>query len=94
MIGLLLTCGCCGADFRTWDGYEDQGQDIGYGICASCQEWIGEKTDNEMDKAIALIAGALSETNRENFLKKSRKAQEIMVFNCLERGYLTWQIGR
>ena len=35
--GKGLACGCCGSWFTTWEGYEDQDQDVGYGICKSCQ---------------------------------------------------------
>ena len=36
-IGKGLQCGCCGDSFRVWEGYEDQDQDRGYGICMDCQ---------------------------------------------------------
>jgi hypothetical protein len=39
----LITCGCCGLDFYTWHGYEDQDQDSGYGICSACQTDIPVK---------------------------------------------------
>lgn len=45
----LLTCGCCGLLFKTWDGYEDQDQDVGFGICKECQD-IAEKREEEMVK--------------------------------------------
>ena len=43
----LLRCGCCGMDFYTWKGYEDQGQDRGYGICSECQ---GIKANNNISR--------------------------------------------
>lgn len=52
-----LICGCCDADFRTWDGYVDQDQDKGYGICKRCQEDIQKRADKETEKSFQLLIG-------------------------------------
>lgn len=36
-----LLCACCGAVAGTWQQWHNQ--DTGYGLCASCADWIIER---------------------------------------------------
>ena len=36
-----LACACCGDDAGTWQQVHNQ--DTGYGLCASCADWIIER---------------------------------------------------
>ena len=65
--GLLLKCGCCGESFRTWEGYIDQDQDAGYGICEPCQDSIIKKYDADMDVAAMVIEQSLKPENQAKF---------------------------
>ena len=89
-----LTCGCCGDGFRTWEGYQDQDQDSGYGLCKSCQGWIAEGNKREMDKCIKLIQDALNKKNQAKFKKMDREKQEYMVFKALDDGILTFGFAK
>jgi len=86
-----LICGCCGTYFITWEGYIDQDQDKGFGICKSCQQWMGKLYDKEMDKAIELMKEALNEDNSKKFSKMSRKNQETIIFKAIEENILTFE---
>jgi len=87
-----LTCGCCGSWFMTWDGYVDQDQDKGYGICKSCQQFIADKEKAEMDKAIKLLTNALNEKNRKNFMGLHRTKQQWVVMKAFNDGILNFTI--
>lgn len=87
-----LTCGCCGVFFRTWDGYVDQDQDDGYGICESCQKDIAERDEKEWDKAIATLREALNDDNRAKFDAMDREKQKRIVWKALDEGVLTFKI--
>jgi len=89
-----LTCGCCGDYFRTWDGYTDQGQDKGYGICKSCQTDIAEDDKRQMDKAIKLIKDALNRKNSKHFSSMPRIQQEYVVLQAIDNGIMNFKIRR
>ncbi len=38
-----LTCACCGGDAGEWHQFDNQ--DTGYGLCATCADWIIEKDE-------------------------------------------------
>lgn len=84
-----LYCGCCGEYFRTWEGYEDQDQDDGYGICKKCQGWIGERNRAEEDKMIATLRSGLNPENQAKFDEMDRDLQMAMVYQALEDGVMT-----
>lgn len=91
-VGKGLTCGCCGEWFRTWEGYEDQDQDAGYGICKPCQASIKEHDEREWDKAIKTLADGLNPSNQMKFLQYDRDTQKAFVLKALDEGILTFQI--
>ena len=91
-VGKSLRCGCCGQDFQVWEGYEDQDQDNGYGICKGCQKWEDELNEAEYDKAIALLSGALNEKNKAKFDSMNRDQQKRIAWQAIEDGKITWEI--
>ena len=88
-----LRCGCCGNDFKTWNGYEDQDQDLGYGICSSCQGDAVEANQKQLDEIISKLAGALSPENRANLLARPKAEQNHFAYSALEAGLIKWKIG-
>jgi hypothetical protein len=89
-----LRCGCCGSWFETWEGYVNQDQDKGYGICASCQEWIGKRDQQEWEKLRDKMAESLSETNRAKFLAMGEKLQQAFTAKAIDEGIIQFQIVR
>ena len=90
-----LSCGCCGHTFKTWEGYEDQDQDAGYGICRDCQESAELAYDAQMDNYIAKLAGAFEKPeNKEKFLKFSREAQEGFVLKMVQDGAAKFVVNK
>ena len=87
-----LNCGCCGDWFETWKGYVDQDQDKGYGICKSCQDWIGEREKAEITAGINVIVNALKGDRKEKFLKMPFDKQRSILFKAIDDGLLTWSI--
>lgn len=92
--GKWLACGCCGESFQTWEGYIDQDQDCGYGICKRCQGWIKEKEDRDMDRAINTLRNGLNEQNREQFDDLDREIQEALVYQALDEGMMSYTIRK
>ncbi len=89
-VGMTLTCGCCGEYFAVWEGYEDQDQDRGWGICQSCQVDAGERNEAEFDKLIECLANGLNEENREKFLSFSRDNQKAFTMDALDKGIIKY----
>ena len=67
-----LSCGCCGIDFRVWEGYV--GQDHGSGTCKHCQKLIEEKKEHDFDTSIRKLRNRLSVKNQ-------------LKFDCLDRDF-------
>jgi len=88
-----LTCGCCGDYFLKWEGYTDQGQDTGYGICKSCQTDIADNDKQLMDKSIQLLTGAMNEKNKRHFISMPRIQQEYVVMMAIDNGIINFKIG-
>jgi hypothetical protein len=88
-----LTCGCCGCWFELWEGYEDQDQDEGFGICQPCQGSIGDRNEDEWDKGIAVLRSGLNEANQVKFDTFDRDFQKALVNKALDDKVLTWSIG-
>lgn len=88
-----LHCGCCGSGFYTWPEYVDQDQDAGYGICSSCQDWIGEKNDRELDDLGVKIRDALNDKNKAKWDGYSIEVQRHLAMKCIEDGLVTYTIG-
>ena len=92
-VGKSLDCGCCGGYFQTWEGYENQDQDCGYGICKDCQGWIDEKNLAELDKMCLAIEEALSEEKLKDFQAKSREDRHLIAMQLAEKGCFTYSFG-
>lgn len=88
-----LDCGCCGSYFITWDGYRDQDQDAGFGICRQCQVDAAWDDHSLLTGMIDQVAGALKEASRTEYLAMDRPLQEAIVYKMLDKGYLKWTIG-
>ena len=89
----LLRCGCCGDDFKTWEGYINQDQDKGYGICKRCQESIEKHDQEEMNKAINTLRNGLNEENRAKLDAMDRELQEAFVWQALEDDIMKFSVG-
>ena len=89
-----LCCGCCGAGFDRWEGYIDQDQDQGYGICKDCQGIIEAKNVEAMDRAIDVLANGLNDTNKAKLRSASRMRQELLVHFAFEDGIIGWHIRK
>lgn len=92
--GKWLACGCCGCSFDTWEGYKDQDQDNGYGICRSCQGDISQHDSAEMDKAIACFKDGLKQENQAAFALYNRADQEAMVMMAIDKGFMKFNVVR
>jgi hypothetical protein len=93
--GIWLACGCCGSGFPTWEGYEHQDQDSGYGICKGCQGSITEHDEEEWDKAFKTVCdGFKHQHNRDKFNALSRPEKKAMVNKMIDRKILVFHIGR
>lgn len=88
-----LSCGCCGQRFKTWEGYVDQDQDKGYGICKPCQSDVSDRNEAEFDKAIAIFRDALNEENRVRFDTFDRDTHKAIIWKALDDGILKFKIG-
>lgn len=91
-VGKQLTCGCCGKWFRTWEGYQDQDQDKGYGICERCQGWAESQNERQYDKLINQMRDALSPNNRVVFDEYDREMKIALVNMAIEDGLITWSV--
>lgn len=91
----MLSCGCCGLCFWTWENYQDQDQDAGYGICKECQGIAEKKGKEEMDEIISTVTnGFQKEENRKKFSSYTREMQEAIVFQMIEKKELVYSIGK
>ena len=95
--GIELICGCCGSYFETWEGYIDQDQDDGYGICKRCQVWSdarGMSETNRLEKqGIELFKKNLTGKNLEHFLTRTEADQRAFVRKAIKDGVLTFGFG-
>jgi len=90
-----LDCGCCGLGFFTWEGYEDQDQDEGYGICRSCQGHIEEKNMAQYEDMYRQILEAVAPETRAKMEAKVAEdpSNKIgFVNHALDRGYFTFKV--
>ena len=95
--GMWLACGCCAASFQTWEGYVDQDQDRGYGICKPCQDWHEERNKKEYDKMFDMLLGAMKPDTRAKIEAKVEEDPEmkiVYVNRAIEQGFFTWKIGK
>lgn len=92
-VGKWIDCGCCGMDFQIWEGYVDQDQDDGYGICHSCQDDIRKRNEAELDKIVVEIAKVMKPETREAFLAKPVEKQRDFALHCLNKNLVTMSFG-
>lgn len=97
--GINLMCGCCGLYFETWEGYIDQDQDKGYGTCEGCQDDVNEDNKKQYEKMYQTLMDAVKPETKQmmlNFVKDQTEwdGKVILVNIALEKGWLTWSIGR
>ncbi len=88
-----LSCGCCGCGFMTWEGYEDQDQDKGYGICKGCQEWHVELNNEQLDKVGATLREALNNANTVKWDGLDIETRRLLAMEAIEEGMVTWSFG-
>ena len=89
-----LKCGCCGIYFKTWDNYQDQDQDKGYGICEECQK-RGQKRDNEIIReAFIGIYNKCSKENKKILKKYDLEQKRQVVYKMLENKTIKWVITK
>ncbi|MBW1853216.1 MAG: hypothetical protein JRJ00_00795 [Deltaproteobacteria bacterium] len=91
--GTNLQCGCCGMGFQTWEGYEDQDQDVDYGICRMCQGDLGDRADDMYNQIIDKIRESLRGNDLAKFNAKPRGTQEYIATQLINSGSIKWQIG-
>lgn len=87
-----LSCGCCGAGFRTWPSYRDQDQDAGYGICRGCQADAHHRNRADFREAGDLLRSALNPTNQAKYDRLAPWKKRALVWQALDDGTLTFSI--
>ncbi len=91
----MFECGCCGTGFlSTRREQAKHDQDKGYGICPSCETWIGAKQDAEQAKIEAKVRAALKPANQEKFDAMSAAERRGMIEAMHADGLITWEITR
>ena len=93
-VGKWLDCGCCGTGFQIWEGYEDQDQDNGYGICQSCQGSIEEDNEREYDKVINCLRDGLNDENKTKLDAMTRDEQKMIAWQALNDGTIKFSLVR
>lgn len=88
--GIWLRCGCCGLDFKTWDGYTDQDQDSEFGICAECQHDAVGRIGEFHEEIITIVKSKLKLKNLEKFNNKSIEWQRGFAVRMLNEGKITF----
>lgn len=84
-----MKCSCCG-------GYcekESPGQDKGYGICESCDAWITERDNRQLDDLAAKIEAALNPENRAKFAAMDTDKRRWFAMQAREDGLVTYSIA-
>ena len=94
--GKSLDCGCCGDYFRTWEGYKDQDQDIGYGICNDCQGDAEQDNLKEYERIWKSLLEAVKLDTRakmEAVVEKDQKMMIAYVNMAMEKGFVKYSIA-
>lgn len=90
----MLVCGCCGQYFDTWVDYEDQDQDKGFGICASCQELEQKRLNEQYDELFIKIEEAFQDpANLARWQGLDRDMKVVYANMMIEEGIITFHIG-
>jgi len=87
-----LSCGCCGVYFKTWEGYTDQDQDKGYGICESCQKWQEDNTNSQLDESIEKLYPTLNNKNKKKLDGMSKTQKRNLILSLINSGAITFTI--
>ena len=87
-----LLCGCCGQYFRTWEGYKDQDQDKGYGICKRCQLDNEAYERKQAQRLIDSVKKCLSPDNLEKYEQFVFEEQLGFAIEMLEKGEIKYCI--
>ncbi|MEP3248056.1 MAG: hypothetical protein ABJN40_05945 [Sneathiella sp.] len=93
-VGAWLDCGCCGLYFKTWEGYEDQDQDHGYGICHDCQGDLEVRNREEIDKGVEALRSSLNDENKTRLDAMDYDMKSAIVLKALDEGVLQYKISR
>lgn len=95
-VGKGLSCGCCGDYFYVWEGYVDQDQDNGYGICKDCQGYISDKNEKEYDKIYKTILDGVKpelKARIEEEVSKDPDMKYAWVNHALDKGWVSFGFG-
>ena len=88
----VLTCGCCGSYYDSFNKDSEFDHDLGYGECPKCHDWILAKNEKEFDKIFAIIEGGLSPKNLEKWYAFSRDRKKDVAIKLLDSGVLKFSI--
>ena len=77
-----------------WEGYIDQDQDTGYGICKPCQDTAAEKNEQEWLKLEKLMSDSLNPKNQRAFLEMDLELRRGLCIQAMEDGIITWKMER
>lgn len=80
-----LRCSSCGNGFR---GKQCHQHDNGFGTCSTCQKLEDIEANKILDKAVQLIAGALSEKKRKEFLSMPIETQYLVAQQSIADGHV------
>jgi len=83
-----LRCGCCGYNFKTWEGYVDQDQDRDYGICLLCQADEQNEAHDIYDKLFVVFSNSLNKLNKSAFNGMERYVKEYIVHQAFNDGII------
>jgi hypothetical protein len=89
---MTFSCHCCGTGFE--GDTQDPARDTGYGTCPSCEDWIAERDEQEWQKLIGKVRGALNKKNRAKFDSFDKDMRRAVVGMLIDDGLLTWEIRR
>jgi hypothetical protein len=83
--------------FMTWDGYVDQDQDHGYGICSGCQDDAEERLKEHYEKTWQTLLSAITKQETRDKLIAEVEADPEMkivyVNMAIDKGLLKWTIN-
>ena len=90
-----LLCGHCSKYFSTWEGYKDQGQDKGYGICRDGQANDIRESRRHQDKISDKIMDAFENPDHvKKFKDMPRWERQYFIEELEKDGIITWSVGR
>ena len=90
----ILTCGCCGGYYESFNSDSEFDHDLGFGECAKCHGWITAKNEKEFDKIFTEIERGLSPRNCQKWSAFSRDKKKEVAMGLLDRGVISYCIGR